>query len=197
MTIVPPPRPTLYRGVRMRSRLEATVAEWFDDHDLAWGYEGDAYAAPGGQYLPDFRLSKVMVEGEPLELFIEVKPPALEGHDPGFIGRTLTGMQGIWASDPAARLMLVGGAIDPYAMHMRWQADGALVLATGIWVRCEQCSWVGVEDYYHWDRMFYLAHELWRCPICNHRGFNPVSPWDSPQYRRYRGLPEDGGEANG
>jgi hypothetical protein len=188
VTIVPPARPTIYRGIRMRSRLEATIAEWMDDRELAWSYEGPAYAQPGSQYLPDFRLPKVMVEGTPVELYVEVKPPNLEDGQPGFVGRTLTTMEGIWASNPAARLMLIGGAIDPYAMPMRWQQDTDRVLATGIWARCERCNWVGVEDYYHWDRLFYLAHEPWWCPTCSHPGFNPISPWVSQQYRRYQGL---------
>jgi hypothetical protein len=185
---VPRARPTLYAGVQMRSRLEATVAEWLDAQGLAWSYEGNAYGAPGGQYLPDFRIPKVTLESTPVELFVEVKPPQIEDAEPGFIGRTLTGMEGIWASVPDARLMLIGGATDPYAMHMRWQQGDARVLATGIWARCERCGWVGVEDYYHWDRMFWLAHEPWRCPTCANQGFNPISPWVSPQYRRYQGL---------
>ena len=76
MTRLPPrARPTLYQGFQMRSRLEATVAEWLDAHGLVWKYEGPAY-----------------------------------------------------------------------------------------------------------------GHEAWRCPTCDHRGFDPISPWVSPQYRRYQGL---------
>lgn len=191
MTIVPPARPTLYRGIRMRSRLEATIAEWFDDRMLTWSYEGVAYAHPGGQYLPDFRLSKIMVEGVPTELYVEVKPPRLEDDQPGFVGRTLTAMESVLASDPTARLMLIGGTTDPYAMPMRWQEGDSRVLAIGLWADCERCGWVGVEDYYHWDRLFWLSHKPWRCPTCDAIGFNPISPWDSSQYRRYRGLSED------
>jgi hypothetical protein len=39
----------------MRSRLEATVAEWLDAQGLVWEYEGPAYGNQNGQYLPDFQ----------------------------------------------------------------------------------------------------------------------------------------------
>lgn len=48
-------RPTLYKGVRMRSRLEALYAAWLDNHQLdKWTYEPMAFGSPDGQYLPDF-----------------------------------------------------------------------------------------------------------------------------------------------
>jgi hypothetical protein len=73
-------------------------------------------------------------------------------------------------------------------MPMRWREGSERVFAKAIWVRCEECGFIGVEDFYHWDRMFCLAHEAWRCPTCGHRGFHPISPWVSPQYRRYQQL---------
>lgn len=73
-------------------------------------------------------------------------------------------------------------------MPMRWREGADRVLANGIWVRCEGCGFIGVEDFYHWDRMFWLAHEPWRCPACDHRGFDPISPWVSRQYSRYQEL---------
>lgn len=57
VTRLPPrARPTIYRGVQMRSRLEATVAEWLDAQSLVWKYEGPAYGSEDGQYLPDFQI---------------------------------------------------------------------------------------------------------------------------------------------
>ena len=56
-------RPTLYKGVRMRSRLEALYAAWLDNYRDAewpdepfwkWSYEPMAFGSPDGQYLPDF-----------------------------------------------------------------------------------------------------------------------------------------------
>ena len=52
-------RPYVYRGVRMKSKLETHVAEAFDNLGLRWEYEpvtfcGSAYRA--AQYTPDFYL---------------------------------------------------------------------------------------------------------------------------------------------
>ena len=62
-------RPTLYRGVAMRSRLEAAWAEQFDAFEWPWLYEPQAFAPRLGQHLPDFR---VTVDGQPW--YAEVKP---------------------------------------------------------------------------------------------------------------------------
>jgi hypothetical protein len=59
-------RPTVYRGVQMRSRLEARVAEWMDSGGLAWQYEPRVYKSESGEYLPDFQVGE--------RTFIEVKP---------------------------------------------------------------------------------------------------------------------------
>ena len=131
MTRLPPrARPTLYRGVQMRSRLEATVAEWLDAQGLVWKYEGPAYGSEHGQYLPDFQITGLLIEGVPHALYFDVKPPGKEREQPGLIGRTLNNMERIWASDPAARLMVVGAHEDPYVMALRWREGADRVLAT-------------------------------------------------------------------
>lgn len=61
------PRPTTYKGIAMRSRLEAAWAEQFDAWGQAWQYEPQCYASEEGQYLPDFLLT-------PGSVFVEVKP---------------------------------------------------------------------------------------------------------------------------
>jgi hypothetical protein len=90
VTRLPPrARPTFYRGAQMRSRLEATVAEWLDAQGLVWKYEGPAYGNQDGQYLPDFQISGLLIEGVPHALYFDVKPPGKEREQPGLIGRTL------------------------------------------------------------------------------------------------------------
>jgi hypothetical protein len=69
------PRPTVYKGVRMRSRLEASVAAFLDREDLPWTYEPSAFADERGQYLPDFRVGGLTVE---LPLYVDVKGRALD-----------------------------------------------------------------------------------------------------------------------
>lgn len=68
-------RPTIYNGIRMRSRLEARWAAQFDEHkDLGWifdwQYEPRCFANKTGEYLPDFRIERN--DGQPV--YIEIKP---------------------------------------------------------------------------------------------------------------------------
>ena len=51
------PRPTVYRGVQMRSRLEARYAAAMDYLGWEWIYEPGAFASQDGQYLPDFKVN--------------------------------------------------------------------------------------------------------------------------------------------
>lgn len=75
-------RPTVYKGIRMRSRLEAGFATWLDENDFEWEYEPCAFATERGQYLPDFRLRNVFVTWapEPVTVYIEVKPDSWAAH---------------------------------------------------------------------------------------------------------------------
>lgn len=71
------PRPTIYNGIQMRSRLEAGFAMWLDAMKADWTYEPHALAHGDlGQYLPDFLLSELPCSWlpEPTNLYIEVKP---------------------------------------------------------------------------------------------------------------------------
>jgi hypothetical protein len=60
--------PSIYRGVRFRSRTEARWAIYFDLIGLKWRYEPEGYELPSGNYCPDF---------ECVNFFVEVKPNAL------------------------------------------------------------------------------------------------------------------------
>lgn len=89
-------RPTTYRGIKMRSRLEARVASELDTNDYTWTYEPRAYAGVGGQYLPDFELT-----GAPFPLFMEVRPTLERAL------QALTPMTVIWESEPDAHLVVL------------------------------------------------------------------------------------------
>lgn len=67
-------RPTTYKGVEMRSRLEARYAQWLDAQGLEWTYEPRCFASDDGQYLPDFQIDGVRVLGSVHPIFVEVKP---------------------------------------------------------------------------------------------------------------------------
>ncbi len=111
-------RPTLYKGVKMRSRLEATAAALFDRHGVEWQYEPVCFASEVGQYLPDFVVVG-LVDGcdtdrchnEMPLTYVEVKPWALADK------LVRAKMEIIWASDPSATLVV----IDPVEMEM-WAA---------------------------------------------------------------------------
>lgn len=68
-------RPTTYKGIQMRSRLEAGYAMWLDETGIGWEYEPVCFASEQGQYLPDFRIDVPIhpFEGE-CTVYIEVKP---------------------------------------------------------------------------------------------------------------------------
>lgn len=77
-------RPTTYRGIEMRSRLEAGYAAWLDQWSFDWEYEPQAFASQRGQYLPDFLLKKVpeaRADGKVVttDVYVEVKPAGWTG----------------------------------------------------------------------------------------------------------------------
>ena len=86
-------RPTLYKGIQMRSRLEALFAQTLDNAKVAWEYEPGAFADHTGQYLPDFRVG--------LDLYIEVKPTIEAAKS------ALPAMHRILATHPDAELYAV------------------------------------------------------------------------------------------
>lgn len=90
-------RPTVYKGIRMRSRREATFAAWLDGEELRWDYEPACFADTSGQYLPDFRLHL----GGEATAYYEVKPPKAD------ISAALLKMHVIRASEPHANLFVV------------------------------------------------------------------------------------------
>jgi hypothetical protein len=144
------PRPTVYNGIQMRSRLEAGFAAWLDQNKVKWAYEPHAFADKDGQYLPDFRLDNVTYVGEggQTAIYVEVKPNTFMAGDP-FVeidGRTVENPSHvaarsalsrrtslIKASDPNAELLLVqpGGTC-----LMRPFVEGGYVPITAVFVRC-------------------------------------------------------------
>lgn len=95
-------RPTLYRGILMRSRLEARFAAQLDADGAAWSYEPQCFADPTGQYLPDFS-EWDPAHPEVQHSYIEVKPFAPPGPATEAIQRR---MEIIWSSEPVAVLSI-------------------------------------------------------------------------------------------
>ena len=94
-------RPTVYRGIQMRSRLEATWAAWLDELGTwRWEYEPCCFADGGAQYLPDFRLYG---EGDGEPTYLEVKGLITD------LDAEMARMEVILASEPLAALWLAEG----------------------------------------------------------------------------------------
>lgn len=132
-------RPTVYKGVAMRSRLEAGFAQWLDTRGVEWEYEPCAFGSDAGQYLPDFRIKDIPVrQGDPGDLYVEVKPRAPDLgtiHELVWGQPDLPGLAGlgrrmavIWESEPEAELALLWPGLNldtgaPGAMILRRLAD--------------------------------------------------------------------------
>jgi len=86
-------RPTIYKGIQMRSRLEAHYAQHLDAIGEKWAYEPRCFATDTGQYLPDFEIGD--------HNYFEVKPYHVD-HD-----AALKRMHVILDSDPDAYLTVV------------------------------------------------------------------------------------------
>lgn len=100
------PRPTTYKGIAMRSRLEAGFAAWLDSMNFDWEYEPKAFASERGQYLPDFRINRLRCVGlqEPVDAYVEVKPKGWPFD--GDVEPLYRSMAIIWESEPDAVLLL-------------------------------------------------------------------------------------------
>lgn len=87
-------RPTTYRGIQMRSRLEARIAAALDRNELMWDYEPRAYGNDRGQYLPDFEIALSATRA----VYFEAKPTM----EAAFLA--MERMAIIWDSEPDAIL---------------------------------------------------------------------------------------------
>lgn len=99
-------RPTVYKGIQMRSRLEAGFAAWLDGEGIDWEYEPSAFGSERGQYLPDFELLSVLVKKyfpgrQDRRVFVEIKPSRPTDE-------LLSSLAGIlWESEPRAYLVAI------------------------------------------------------------------------------------------
>lgn len=92
------PKPTAYRGIPMRSKLETQFAAHLDREGFAWEYEPKIFGPVGAGYMPDFLIHE---RGD--HMYIEVKP-TLEKAD-----AAKDRMKVIWHEDPNAVLVMVSG----------------------------------------------------------------------------------------
>lgn len=98
-------RPTTYKGIEMRSRLEAGFAAWLDGWNIPWHYEPQAFASEQGQYLPDFSMY-LTIGSEMRHAYLDVKPDNWSpvGYDADAL---LARMRIVLETEPDAALLVV------------------------------------------------------------------------------------------
>ena len=65
---------TTYKGMRLRSRLEARTCVWLDHLGIEYEYEKEGYVLDSGNYLPDFLIHNFPSQDRaPLKFWLEVK----------------------------------------------------------------------------------------------------------------------------
>ncbi len=151
-------RPTLYKGIRMRSRLEADYAAWLDRMNRTWEYEPECFAAQDGQWLPDFRVAQGRTDsgahlvelkpaqildlkrGEDLEDVINRVDALIRKMRPAFESEPESSIDLVFwrygANNP--ELVIVGARNRPYTA---WVRDFPLPL---IWVGASQMTLLGL-----------------------------------------------------
>lgn len=148
--------PTWWKGIKMRSKLEASWARWLDGHGIAWTYEPEAWCLEHGiAYLPDFWLPQ-------MKTVLEVK---------GILDRVSEAKLIALAKAAAAAgvLVLLAGAPGqdwrPVApTPLDWQqglTTGSIAEPAGAeLLRCQGCGrWVFTE----------VVVRDWTCRICGIR----------------------------
>ncbi len=136
-TPFPPARPTTYKGIRMRSRLEAIFAASLESvmqeeperfAPPVWEYEPMCFASQRGQYLPDFAYWIRQHDGTAARVYIEVKP-VIRSQE--MLDDILERMSIIWDSEPDAILSLceLGGK------RRAWEGVRAESLPHGWWTQ--------------------------------------------------------------
>jgi hypothetical protein len=120
-----PARPTVYKGIRMRSRLEADYAAALDRDGELWEYEPTCFAGPDCQWLPDFRIGHD-------KCYVELKPRYLIDYDTDNVfdvydrvDKILKRMTVAWLSEPDVPLALI------FWTYGAEQADAPLSIYAG------------------------------------------------------------------
>lgn len=130
-------RPTTYKGIEMRSRLEAKVAAWFDHTGRDWEYEPRAFADERGQYLPDFVIQ--YDKPRPHTTYLEIKGKI---QDEAHRRQIQERMEIVWSSDPGGILELWEG----FPLRGRWLAAPSTGWWTAVGPEVQREKWRGFDQ---------------------------------------------------
>lgn len=140
---------TMYKGYRMRSRLEARWAIVWESLGLPWTYEHEGYECKDGTlYLPDFFLPtlNLVVEIKPMTNPPSTMPWLVEGTKEYSFVETIMDDDGPGRSFPHGFIVLFGkpGVPDPYSVSSPYvgtiPGDSPYFLC-----ECEYCGSVGFQ----------------------------------------------------
>lgn len=166
--------PTIYRGTRFRSLLEACWAATLDSLHVTWEYEPQTFQLDSGaKYLPDFHLTEIGV-------WLEVKGPGIPRIEKAFeLGKMLAcdcEALACTCTWPGGEMVIVGHPptpIDPWThedySHWPGAAKAKLVRRHGGFIR-----WTSTRHHNSWlTRCSGCSRTTWvegarlrRCPSC-------------------------------
>jgi hypothetical protein len=139
---------TIYHGVKMRSRLEARWAAFFDAMNWPWAYE--PFDLEG--YVPDFVIMfdrPLLVEVKPYLNLQDLKPAARKTDGSGWTGEALVVMGAILEEYSANPICGILGELSEVPVEVREWSEARLFA-------CLSCGSASV-----------LAADLhWRCRVC-------------------------------
>lgn len=149
--------PTTYRGVQMRSRLEADWARQFDRWGVPWLYETEGVNLDGLWYLPDFWLPACQTFFEVKGLWESLDEEKLSKLYDAAISSQLVVAVGERGDDGD----LLCGIVTPTPDDIRfmgetWPPLPVITYETASVVRCKECGGVWIMD----------QCGLWRCRVC-------------------------------
>lgn len=151
--------PTVYKGYRFRSRLEARWAVFFDKAGIEWDYEPEGYdLGELGWYLPDFYLKNVhMRSDESPGIWIEIKPVTPSDFEVEKLEKLVDGLE-------AKGALLIGaptGEVDAkgeHAYHMEISHDCHDICMD--FFKCGSCGSVKID---------FLDSHNFHCKSCDEK----------------------------
>lgn len=102
--------PTEYRGIQMRSKLEADFAGHLDRLGVDWKYEPEIFGPRGAGYLPDFLLGSGNER-----TYVELKPTVEQAE------AAKARIAVIWETHPDAVLLIVSAEGNRFYAALRGQ----------------------------------------------------------------------------
>jgi hypothetical protein len=127
--------PTTHRGIKMRSRLEASFAQALDEFKIEWAYEAEGFDIDGTWYLPDFWIPS-------FNAFVEVKGIIDDSVErPRKLAGSLTGGRRIFLADPQS--VKSWQIDDPRLIQLARRAHGD---REAVLARCPTCKSVDMHS---------------------------------------------------